>query len=489
MFSIRQSLCGLILILLVSCFSVLKAQQSYKGDILLKPLNGKQGEPQLMIFVGHYGIESNAYVDFLERIQQQSEFPLWVANIKYIKGSLSGRGFDKKIERIRRYVSSIEQYDIPKLKTWITGHSKGASLVKRVAEQYAGLILFSSYYKRLTGPNSRDLNSFKKPLLVVSGELDGITRPSYIARDYESKYLSNETDYFSKLVLLVEGVNHSLLAYDDFIMDGDLPATIDSERGRDEVAKAASAFMTYHDINSTKIKAEKTLDLLQEYDDSSAPILNSFFELNQIDNSVCEIVQDEILANGLGSSNPYEIRVTEIDKSTSFALLEPRVSMTHNGNAFVQVYQYNVMPKNPRDVSSGSPAAKRILCKMKTAKAVADSHWTDARYVNNSCSLMQQKFVDMALSRLNEKQLNRYQESGNRINLGREKKYNSSFLWLSNRDPLVIGSNGRYEIRNQTLHKDMEEFVGEGGFQYCKFISPARLLDWYLTDGLFQSDN
>ena len=92
-------------------------------------------------------------------------------------------------------------------------------------------------------------------------------------------------------------------------MDGDLPAAISSERGRDEMATAASAFITYHDISSTKIKTEKTLDLLREYDDFSAPILNSFYELNQIDNSVCEIVQDEILANGLGSSNPYEIKV------------------------------------------------------------------------------------------------------------------------------------------------------------------------------------
>ena len=489
MFSFKQSLCGLLLFLFVSWSSLLKAQESFKGDFLLKPLDGKQGEPQLMIFVGDNRIEPNLYVDFLERIQDQAEFPLWVANVKYFKGSLSGRGLDKKVERIRRYVSSSEQFDISKSRTWITGHSRGASVVKRIAEQYAGLILFSSYYKRLNGPNNIDLNYFEKPLLVVSGELDGITRPSYIARDYESKYQSSETDYFNKLILLIEGVNHSLLAYDNFIMDGDLPAAVDSEKGRDQIAKAASTFMTYHDINSTKIKTEKTLDLLRDYDDFSAPILNSFFELNQIDNSVCEIVQDEILANGLGSSNSYEIRVTEISKSTSFAVLEPQVSMTHDGNAFVQVYQYNVMPKNPRDISSNSPAVKRILCKMKTAKAVADAHWSDARYVYNSCSLMQQKFMDMALSRLNEKQLNRYQESGNRINLGREKKYNSSFLWLSNRDPLVIKSNGRYEIRNQTLHKDMEEFVGEGGFEYCKFISPARLLDWYLTDGLFQSNN
>ena len=97
--------------------------------------------------------------------------------------------------------------------------------------------------------------------------------------------------------------------------------------------------------------------------------------------------------------------------------------------------------------------------------------------------------MDTALSRLNEKQLSRYRDSGNEINLGSEKKYKSSFLWLSNRDPLVIGSDGRYEIRNQTLHKDMGEFIGEGGYEYCKFISPARLLDWYLTDGLFQNNN
>ena len=489
MFMIRKSLCGLVLILVTGYFSVLKAQQSFKGDILLEPLSGKQGETQLMVFVANQGIEPDAYVDFLNRIQKKTDFPLWIATVKYFKGSLSARGFDKKIERIRRYISSVEQSDIPKFKTWVTGHSKGAYLVRRVAEEYAGLILFSSYYNRLTGPISGDINSFDKPLLVVSGELDGITRPSYIARDYESKLLSSETDYFSKLILLVEGVNHSLLAFDDFIMDGDLPAAISSERGRDEMATAASAFITYHDISSTKIKTEKTLDLLREYDDFSAPILNSFYELNQIDNSVCEIVQDEILANGLGSSNPYEIKVTEISKSTSFAMLEPNVSMTHDGNAFVQVYKYNVKPNNPRDISSGSPAVKRILCKMKTARAVADAHWSDARYIKNSCSLMQQKFMDTALSRLNEKQLSRYRDSGNEINLGSEKKYKSSFLWLSNRDPLVIGSDGRYEIRNQTLHKDMGEFIGEGGFEYCKFISPARLLDWYLTDGLFQNNN
>ena len=70
-----------------------------------------------------------------------------------------------------------------------------------------------------------------------------------------------------------------MLAYDNFILDGDLPAAVDSEKGRDQIAKAASTFMTYHDTNSTKIKTEKTLDLLRDYDDFSGPILNSFLNL------------------------------------------------------------------------------------------------------------------------------------------------------------------------------------------------------------------
>ena len=65
MFSIKQSLCGLLLILFVSCSSLVEAQESFKGDFLLKPLDGKQGEPQLMIFVGDNRIEPNLYVDFL----------------------------------------------------------------------------------------------------------------------------------------------------------------------------------------------------------------------------------------------------------------------------------------------------------------------------------------------------------------------------------------------------------------------------------------
>ena len=79
MFMIRKSICGLVLILVTGYFSVLKAQQSFKGDILLEPLGGKQGEIQLMIFVANQGIEPDAYVDFLKRIQKKTDFPLWIS--------------------------------------------------------------------------------------------------------------------------------------------------------------------------------------------------------------------------------------------------------------------------------------------------------------------------------------------------------------------------------------------------------------------------
>ena len=489
MFSIRYLFRLIILILLPGLLYSPEAQQSYKGDILLEPLKEKQGEIQIMVFVPHPEIGPEAYLDLLKRIQYQSDSPLWIANINYKKNSSSVRGLNARIQRIRRYISNFEEQDILNNNIWVSGHSRGASLARRVANQYAGLILFSSYFERSVRSDNQDFESFEKPLLIVSGELDGITRPSYLARDYEPKVLNNEIVYWNKLILLIEGVNQSLFAFEDFIMDGDLPADIGFESGRNKIARATAAFLAYHKSTRFDSRSEQTLNVLREYDEFSSPILDSFFELNQMDNSVCEIVQDEILANGMGSGTPYQIKVTEVSKSTSFSVLEPSVNMTFNGDAMVHVYKYTVMPNNPRDFGSRSPAPKKILCKMKSAKAVADAHWADARYISNSCSRMQLKFMETALSKLSEQQLNRYRDSGNRIRVAGERKYKSNFLWLSNRDPLVVGSNGSYEIQNQTLYKDIGEFIGDGGMNYCKFISPARLLDWFVTDGLFTDDN
>ena len=87
--------------------------------------------------------------------------------------------------------------------------------MKRYFLALLGLILFSSYFERSVRSDNQDFESFEKPLLIVSGELDGITRPSYIARDYEPKVLNNEIVYWNKLILLIEGVNQSLFAFED----------------------------------------------------------------------------------------------------------------------------------------------------------------------------------------------------------------------------------------------------------------------------------
>tara|TARA_Y100000589_G_scaffold82536_1_gene76433 strand:- start:411 stop:1880 length:1470 start_codon:yes stop_codon:yes gene_type:complete len=488
MFSTRDLIRVIVLILVPGLLYSLEAQQSYRGDIILEPLKQKQGETQIMIFVPHPEIGPEGYIDLLKRIQYQADFPLWIANLNYRNKSSSVRNLGSKIQKIRRYVSKIEQQEILDDRIWVSGHSRGASAARRIANQYAGLILFSSFFQRSLRSHNDDYESFEKPLLIISGELDGITRPSYIARDYEPKALTNEMIYWHKLILLVEGVNHSLFALKDSMMNGDLPAAIEVDIGRNRIARATAAFLNYHKGSSFDSRSEENLNVLREYDDFSSPILDSFFELNQMDNSVCEIVQDEILANGMGSGTPYQIKVTEITKSSSFSMLEPTVNMSYNGDAMVHAYKYKVMPNDSRNSSSRSPAPKKILCKMKSAKAVADAHWADARFIDNSCSRMQLKFMETAFSKLNDQQLSRYRNSGNRIGIGAEKKYKSNFLWLSNRDPLVIGSNGRYEIQNQTLYKEIGEFIGDGGVNYCKFITPSRLLDWYLTDGLYQNN-
>ena len=485
---ISKPLWGLRPILIYLLFSLFNFE-AVASEIISKPPIYKSGKGQVLVFLPGARVPAENYQDLLKRIQQEVNVPLWTVTLKFIGDVPQPFRLKSRVKSILKKLSKKLGHEISAQDVWLSGHSLGGINAKRIAAEYGGLILLSSYFDRLGNREESDFPMFNKPVLLLSGELDGLTRAAYLARDAKFDTTNENLENWTRSVLLLPRVNHSLFAYDKKLLKGDIATKLNPSTGRKLIAKTVGSFMNIHsDQVQIQLKAE-ALKYLYEVKRESDALLSPYLSAYEMDRTLCGDAQDFIIRQDMGQNTPVEISSSTENQIANFALAKPSLKLDSDMEPVINTVKFVDKYRNIIDLGNISLAPKASFCKMKSAESVVDLSWLPEIFKKTSCSKIQKRLMLETLNLLSEDQYQRYLDSGKTLDFAKEKKHSTGIGWLSSRSELIDEEDGEYFVRSQSLYTSINAPKSFSGMTYCKFVTPARLLDWYLVDSLLQESN
>jgi len=456
---------------------------AFPSQLILEPLQGKFGNPKALVLLPGARIKAERYTDFLRRIQAELSFPLIGVILKFPADVPQPVGLRRKIRKILGKISSNGFGNISAENTWIAGHSLGGIAARRVGEDYAGLILLASYFDRLSRRQETQISAYEKPILILSGAMDGLTRAPYILRDYAYDTNGASSGDWSRTMLLLEGANHSFFAGDSLI-DGDIEGVRDSQSARQAAAEAIASYLTLFEKKIPRLRREEAILKLSVLKKTSDQLARPYQVASAMDHSLCEDAQHEVLSENLEDGS-FKVGSKVLRSIYQFARAKPSLSVNPENQVEVETIQFGSDYSNILDRANLPLAPSSIACKMKSAEAVSNLMWVPGSQRNGElCSQIQLKIQQDILGLLSEDQYQRYLHSKNVLGEAKEKKHSTGFGWLSNRSSLIQKGDEGFDPVSHSLYTDLNAPFGLEGMVYCKFLSPARLLEWYTIDAL-----
>ena len=463
--------------------------ESYSSELVVRPPDGKVGKEQVLIFLPGARVPAENYQDLLSKIQNEVNRPLWTITLKFLGDVPQPLRLKSRVERVIKNLNKNLDSKILQEDIWLSGHSLGGINARRIASEYGGLILLSSYFDRLGDRNKSDFPKFERPVLLLSGELDGLTRPAYLVRDAKFDTSSINKEDWNKSVILLPEVNHSLFAYDDYLVNGDLPTTLNPSVGRKLIAKAAGLFMTIHSNQTEARLKANSMESLYELKKQSDELMRSYEAAYAMDSTLCGDAQGLIIKEDLGQNTNVNINSQTEKGIHKFALAKPKIEIGSKKEPIITTVKFVDNYRNIIDLGNISLAPKASFCKMKSAESVVNADLDEEIHKKTSCSKIQRRLMLETLYLLTDKQYQRYLESGKILDIVKEKKNSTGIGWLSSGSDLIDEEDGDYFVNTRSLYTNLDAPKLFNGMTYCKLVTPARLLDWYLIDSLIPDSN
>ena len=456
--------------------------KTYASAEFLVPPSDKKGLNQYLVFIPGAKIKNENYEDLLKKIQIQNVRPLWVISLKFMGNMPQPIKLKQKVNNALKKLSSRLALPINLQDVWISGHSLGGINASRIAKDYAGLLLFSSYFDRLSKHESLPYVLTDKPALVLSGELDGLNRPIYVVRDSGFDTTRDNPNNWTKLVLLLPKINHSLLAFDDTLMPGDIPAEISVDEGREIIARTIASFIEIHSFINNDKSYQSALSFLQEIKRKSNQLMRPYLESQSLDQSLCADLQSYLLKKDITTPLEINIHLKMNEKLYSYALTKPKLFSRSFNKVDLEVIQYNKNFQNLLDNSLLPLSPKSISCKMKSSQAVAHTFGLPGPTSPTTCDHMQRYILKSIFNLLNDHQINRYERSSKVLEIEEERTFKTGPGWLLSPSPIMNKSSHR--LQAQSLYTSLKINPKFRGMSYCKIASYGRLVEWILTDAL-----
>ena len=187
--------------------------------IVMAPEEATGGTPKLLVLINGAGIGNEHYRATAAAIMTSAascNVSLWVAIPSFLLDTPNPAELHGKVTEAIAAVGSRGFGGInASADVFVGGHSLGGIFAQHevATHAYAGLILLGSY---LTTAYGYDVETFGTPTLTVGGEVDGLTRVTYLAAQLEGleARVAREGDVatFEYAVALAPGVSHSQFA-------------------------------------------------------------------------------------------------------------------------------------------------------------------------------------------------------------------------------------------------------------------------------------
>ncbi|GMH59636.1 hypothetical protein TL16_g02868 [Triparma laevis f. inornata] len=402
------------------------------------------------------------------------------------------------------------------------GHSLGGTCVNQLVQGYKeteqylnGLFMWGSYIDS-TGEFS--LPTYPAPFALIGAELDGgLARPGKMANwlDQFNK-LKKETNekvedlQKAKAVVIIPGIDHSDFC-PGFEVPGDIiPSEVNSNEALKRISKVTGTWLLKLWSKSTHLENK----FLARVYDENMDFLRPYFAALDLEvqfhamhytgtggtySPVCEKAQ--MILAGLSAEDAARVTISRGCDSTNFedtrscAYLNSTDDLEHSRS------QYAPSPSDPSNLlvnvsghanyyrdfkNTGSiTAASQIACKMLTGARIAEqlNIEYDATTSRNTCKEVNEYFYEQALQSIEGTEVyNRYLQSGKKICFKDDfdAYFSAGPAWI--KESLEIKEDDDcLSVASVKIDTALDSNLFPG-VHYCKLLSPARVLDWVMTD-------
>ncbi|GFS10221.1 hypothetical protein ElyMa_003055700 [Elysia marginata] len=453
------------------------------------------GEEIGLIFVPGAQIKGEAYRKTARAIQDASAERVWVAltgnytastpNPLEIKGAVLGA------------IDALKAAGMKSTNYVGVAHSLGGVFLAPYAEDspLKAVVLLGAYLNRST-----KLADYPKPVLTLSGELDGQTRITRIAVDYEQLMQvaeKNSTSIFRTPVINIKGSCHAQFASGPMppeVKKYDLTPAISDLEAHAFIGRYVSSFLavTFSKVPEMKEEAQRDLNFyFKESGKRFLPLLGvKALDVKGTVSPWAQICQAQL-------AGKFVARTTINNKILQgFSFLESKPSIEKLGmGAIINTTSLVEYEKNPLDVSLNKESPKEIDVKMKSKDAIKKvlnvtlPEFLQAIEVlkldkekNITCKDLNQLAYQLALKNSTTEAQERYRRHGRLITFKDDLVYGTGFQWAS--QPLVIEESDKgLTVQGVALVTSMSSTFFPG-MHYCKVLSPYRAMEWINVDSL-----
>jgi len=445
--------------------------------IISPPLTGKSGPERLLIIINGAFVANTHYQEIGQEIQKQSsDIQLWVAIPSFIADCPNPGEISTKITDA---VANVQSQGFKNMNASsdviISGHSLGGIFSQGVVASggYAALVLFGSY---LTTGNS--LKSFEYPVLTLAGEVDGLTRITRIAKEWEGMQARIATDgpdakYRFPVIALAgqshsqfcSGVNVTAFGHKDIRPDVSWPTA------HAAIAKAVANFLTLV-ASPTDRAARAYIDQGLQYTGS---LMAGWLEAQLGEGEWCAAAQ-EVNAARAAPHGAFHINTSVCSNFASFGVEFPSINAGAQQVKVVTELQHRI---NVGDSSVTDVAATEIDCKLMSAKAIAKAFGTGNVSTAGGCQAANDAAVQYAMSLVSEATKARYLKEGKPFLVEEDSQYHTGITWQSS----------GFTFQSEATHvKVQSPLLATGSDVLCKLVSPSRIVEYMMVDGLPRFD-
>lgn len=496
-------------------------QAESNEDLILPPSAGAIGAERLFILIPGANVATSYYDTTAKAIQDATsqEARLWVVvpsmptkkcillcTTDFLCAPLHERVQDAVKKAVRQgYAGNVTGDDV-----FMAGHSLGGTCASTLVSSYAkskgngygSLVVMGSY---VTDQNVED---FPVPVLTLGAALDGgLGRPGMLVKSMRSSLRPTKSTVASwyvrhKPVVILEDLDHSSFC-PGFRVPGDIwPAEVDDAAGAERVGEIVGAFLILL-MNAAdpadeyeKILIDAThrtqFDLLKPYTDALALEID-----DNVRSSPWCAASQRVLAGLRHSEDEARlslINATYFDDAHQFEHSRVHYRNISGGSVHLDVSGHNDYYKGGvTDLGESCLVpAHDIGCKLASADRIAQQLGIGADdYAHNvTCREVSKAAIEKAWDLLNSTDggrhvLELYEKRGRPICLLPDTTvlFNIGPLFIS--ETISLKDNGTcLAVKSLTLGPQPLDSRIFPGVHYCKVLSPARVIDYMMTDAL-----
>lgn len=457
--------------------AVLLLAAACSADLIIKePISSKTGAEKLLIIINGAYVENTNYEDVGVAIQEASDLKLWIAIPSFLLNCPNPGEIGSKVSSS---ISTVKSRGFTNITSGsdviIGGHSLGGIFSQQVVASgdYAGLILFGSYLTTIYGYS---LTTFKKPVLTLAGELDGLTRITRIAAEWRAMHERITADGQEALyrfpVVALPGQTHSQFCSNVNVTSfgtKDLMAAVSWDSAHAAIGEAVSNYLTLV-TDSTDSAARSYIDAKYTY---TKGLLAGFLAAQDEEGSWCAQAQK---VNAANVSTSLTVNTTTVGNFASFDVAYPSITASSKLVNVVTELQYAL---NPTDSSLTADAATEIDCKMMTEASILSALGQNATVGSQGCMAANEAALTRGSSLLPDASLKRYQSEGKPFVIKADSVYSTGVTWQA----------GSFGFSTTSSNVEVQSpLLTTGDDVLCKLLAPSKVVEYMMVDGLPRFD-